>query len=75
MDTEDVWVVYNNESNKILHVFALEWQAEKKAEWYWTNPSAPVTGTKHNTGKIEVLNLKLAVEDIETNAYYYNGRR
>jgi hypothetical protein len=75
MNTDELWVVYNNVSNKILHVYVYDWQAWEKVGWYWGDKNAPVNGTVANTLKIEVKKLSEAILDIKDSTEYYHKHR
>jgi hypothetical protein len=62
MHPDDVWVIYNTEQSKIIEVIAAEWLADRRLQWYWSDPAAPVTGSIANFDKIETMTLSQAVK-------------
>ena len=69
MKTEDVFVIFNNQSAIILHVYAHEWQATSKYKWYCTQESS--TGTLPNDEKLEVCTLKKALTLLEEHVHLH----
>lgn len=71
MHPDDVWVVFNNASSRILHVYSDEFLAERKAGWYWENKDAPLTGSAPNIDKVEYMTLSKAIQQIKDDMLYY----
>lgn len=75
MKPNELFVVYNTEQNRILHVYPEEFMADNKAAWYWNDPKAPFSGSKPNNQKIEVRTLEEALYDMCEDAFYHGNKK